>query len=120
MVRGTSYASSGRRPRLSLLAVALGQSIAALQLQLADAAQAPAATAAARRYLGPLVCSDPSCPSTAGGGRRVNNSNFHLRDVAITAGPDDYYYLTGTSNSAGDEFWTDVWGVVRVWRLGDE
>jgi hypothetical protein len=26
------------------------------------------------------------------------------------------YYLTGTSNSAGDKYWTDVWGVVRVWR----
>ncbi len=71
--------------------------------------------AAERIYLGPLVCSDPSCPSAADG-RIPNNTNFHLRDVAITAGPDDYYYLTGTSNSGGDGLWTDAWGVVRVWR----
>ena len=71
-------------------------------------------------YLGPLVCSDASCPAPgpAGttGGRAVNNSNFHLRDVAITAGPGGEFFLTGTSNSAGDGFWSDVYGVVRVWR----
>ena len=72
---------------------------------------------AGRTYLGPLACSDVSCPSTASGsGRTPNNTNFHLRDVAITAGPDGYYYLTGTSNAGGDGYWTDVWGVVRVWR----
>ena len=49
-----------------------------------------------RRYLGPLVCSDSSCPSAANsGGRTPNNTNFHLRDIMITAGPDGYYYLTG-------------------------
>ena len=68
------------------------------------------------RCLGPLVCAHPSCPTFAGGGRAVNNSNFHLRGVAITAGPGGWFYLTGTSNSAGDSFWTDVWGTVRVWR----
>eukprot|EP00911_Craspedida_sp_UC1_P000205 UC1_evm1s155 len=68
-------------------------------------------------YLGPLACTDPSCPTAArAGGRLPNNTNFHLRDIAITAGDDGWYYLTGTSNSAGDSFWTDVWGVVRVWR----
>ena len=84
-------------------------------LLLAAAAQG---CAAERIYLGPLACSDPSCPVAAadGSGRTPNNTNFHLRDVAITAGPDGYYYLTGTSNSAGDGFWTDTWGVVRVWR----
>jgi endoglycosylceramidase len=75
-----------------------------------------AAAVTTTRYLGPLVCAHPSCPTSADGGRAVNNSNFHLRDVAITAGPGGWYYLTGTSNSAGDSFWSDVWGVVRVWR----
>ena len=71
-------------------------------------------------YIGPLVCSDPSCPSPTDSshGRPVNNSNFHLRDVSITSPPDTegWYYLTGTSNSAGDKFWSDVWGIIRVWR----
>ena len=66
-------------------------------------------------YLGPLVCSDPSCP-VAEWGRPVNNSNFHIRDVSIVLGGDDYFYLTGTSTMAGDSLWSDVWGVVRMWR----
>ena len=73
------------------------------------------AAAATTRYPS-CPTTHPSCPTFADGGRAVNNSNFHLRDVAITAGPDGWYYLTGTSNSAGDHFWTDVWGVVCVWR----
>jgi hypothetical protein len=53
---------------------------------------APGPAAAARQYVGPLVCSDPSCPSAGdGSGRTSNNTNFHLRDIAITAGPDGYY-----------------------------
>jgi hypothetical protein len=27
-----------------------------------------------------------------------------------------YYYLTGTSTQAGDEYWTDAHAVVRLWR----
>lgn len=43
----------------------------------------------AAQYLGPLACTDPTCP-TAQGGRTPNNTNFHLRDVAVTAGPDGW------------------------------
>lgn len=67
--------------------------------------------------VGPLVCADPSCPTQLPGGPVVNNSNFHLRDISISlAGDDGYFYLTGTSTSAGDGFWSDVYGVVRMWR----
>eukprot|EP01052_Picozoa_sp_SAG31_P003924 SAG31_NODE_155_length_22130_cov_9.540098_25_plen_78_part_00 len=56
------------------------------------AAAAVAGPAAASQYIGPLVCSDPSCPFAGdGSGRTPNNTNFHLRDIAITAGPGGYY-----------------------------
>lgn len=67
-------------------------------------------------YVGPLVCNDPSCPTQILGGPTVNNSNFHLRDISVARAGDGYYYLTGTSSSAGDRFWSDVWGVIRMWR----
>lgn len=66
--------------------------------------------------VGPLVCSDESCPVQLPGGPTVNNSNFHLRDISVALGSDGFYYLTGTSNSAGDGYWSDVYGVVRMWR----
>ena len=77
-----------------MIAAAARLVAAALLLCSAPASrQQPCAT---RRYLGPLVCSDSSCPSAANsGGRTPNNTNFHLRDIMITAGPDGYYYLTG-------------------------
>ena len=132
--------------------------MAALQLMVATLMVVLAAAAAAERggsasggggggatiHLGPLPCADSSCP-TAGGGRPVNNSDFHLRDIQIMRAGDGYYYLTvrawhppslflavsaclamnarsacslaqGTSNSAGDEYWTDTDAVVRMWR----
>ena len=68
-------------------------------------------------YIGPLICSDPSCPTPQDGwGRPINNSNFHVRDVSIADGGDGFYYLTGTSTFAGDPLWADVYGVVRMWR----
>ena len=67
-------------------------------------------------FVGPLVCADPSCPVQAPGGPAVNNSNFHLRDVNVGLAGDGFFYLTGTSTSAGDGYWSDVYGVVRMWR----
>eukprot|EP00664_Eupelagonemidae_sp_cell27_P000828 gene828-4173_t len=58
-------------------------------------------------FVGPLVCGAADCPRD--NGRPVNNSNFHLRDISIALAGDGYYYLTGTSTSAGDGYWTDVW-----------
>jgi hypothetical protein len=46
----------------------------------------------------------------------VNNSNFHLRDISVARGSDGAFYLTGTSTAAGDGYWSDVYGVVRMWR----
>ena len=79
-----------------MIAAAARLVAAALLLCSAPASPQPCAT---RRYLGPLVCSDSSCPSAANsGGRTPNNTNFHLRDIMITAGPDGYYYLTGETH----------------------
>ena len=36
-------------------------------------------------YVGPLPCTDASCPATA------NNTDFHVRDVSIGPGGDGYY-----------------------------
>ena len=66
--------------------------------------------------LGPLPCADPSCPTAGGGRPLVNNSDFHLRDIQIMRAGDGYYYLTGTSNSAGDKYWSDTDAVVSMWR----
>ena len=64
---------------------------------------------AAATYVGPLPCTDPSCPPSA------NDTSFHVRDVSIGAAGDGYYYLTGTTTNP-DSFKSDVWGVVRMWR----
>lgn len=66
--------------------------------------------------IGPLVCSDPTCPTPFPGGPTVNNSNFHLRDISVALAGDGFFYLTGTSTSSGDSYWSDVYGVVRMWR----
>ena len=107
------------RASRALAALVCEEMVVSLLLSAAACFSNVEATSSPYQYIGPLVCSDASCPSSASsGGRLVNNSNFHLRDIAVTGTADDsgYYYLTGTSNSAGDSFWTDVWGVVRVWR----
>ena len=77
---------------------------------------APVPPFAGPTLVGPLVCADASCPAPLPGGPAVNNSNFHLRDISIGLAGDGYFYLTGTSTSAGDGFWSDVYGVVRMWR----
>ena len=76
----------------------------------------PARSATPPTYVGPLVCADASCPTPSPGGPVVNNSDFHLRDISIDLAGDGYFYLTGTSSQAGDAYWSDVWGVIRMWR----
>ena len=46
---------------------------------------AVAAAAAGAVYVGPLPCTDASCPAGA------NNTNFHIRDVSVGPGGDGYY-----------------------------
>lgn len=76
----------------------------------------PARAATPPTFVGPLVCADASCPTPSPGGPVVNNSDFHLRDISIDLAGDGYFYLTGTSSQAGDGYWSDVWGVIRMWR----
>ena len=48
-----------------------------------------------------------------------HNSELTLtlpQDISIALGGDGYYYLTGTSVWAGDNYWSDSWGVIRMWR----
>eukprot|EP01046_Picozoa_sp_COSAG06_P076201 COSAG06_NODE_24203_length_669_cov_1.926316_1_plen_142_part_01 len=68
-------------PALQMLLLQLS----ALVCRTAGGASGVAAAAAGTTYVGPLPCTDASCPAGA------NNTDFHVRDVSIGPGGDGYY-----------------------------